>query len=130
MIAAALALVLGAAGQTLPLEFWTDAPGEVSISQGGVTARAATNHEMTLDLPQGLKRLTVKAGACSYSFTLSDPIEAFREEEFEGAPVRLYLSDAYVLYLVPPDLGMQSPPNYLEPKQLGGFPFYPEKAGC
>ena len=48
----------------------------------------------------------------------------------EGRRWAEWLHRALERYVVPPDLEMQSPINYLEPKQPIEFPLYPGKPVC
>jgi hypothetical protein len=125
------ALVLAAA-QAAPLDVyvWNDIPSDVVVSiPGGAPVNIPHNKERDFTAPRGGRLMTVSYRGCDYPFTLPDVLDAYQNEG-EGGPVRFYLWDGPVLYVVPTDLEMQSPINYLEPKQPIQFPLYPGNPVC
>lgn len=130
LMSLALAQTQAATPAPLEIDVWNDIPADVTFSvPGGAPAHIARNKEGDFNAPGGGKSLTVSYRGCDYPFTLPDSLESYREEE-QGGAARFYLWDGPVLYVVPPDLDLQSPINYLDPKQPIGFPLYPGKGAC
>jgi hypothetical protein len=131
LLAALMALML-APPTPAPLDIylWNDVPSDVVVAiPGAATVTVPRGKELDFTAPRGGKAMTVSYKGCDYPFTLPQALAAYQNEG-EGGPVRFYLWDGPVLYIVPPDLEMQSPINYLEPKQPIQFPLYPGKAAC
>ncbi len=131
LVATLMALTLAAAAAPpLDIYVWNDVPSEVVVSFPGAAAVTIPhNKELDFKAPRGGRLMTVSYKGCDYPFTLPEVIDVYQNEG-EGGPVRFYLWDGPILYVVPPDLEMQSPINYLEPKQPIQFPLYPGKAVC
>lgn len=133
MLAAVLALQIAKPTSPAPpldVYLWNDAPSEVVVTIPGAPAvHAPHNKETDFTASRGDRLMTVSYKGCDYPFTLPENLEAYQNDG-EGGPVRFYLWDGPILYVVPPDLEMQSPINYLEPKQPIQFPLYPGKAVC
>lgn len=127
---AALALLLAASPAPLDVYVWNDIPSDVTVAiPGAEVAHIPRGRESDFTAPRGGKLMTVSYKGCDYPFTLPSTLETYQNEG-EGGPVRFYLWDGPILYDVPPDLEMQSPINYLEPKQPIQFPLYPGKPAC
>jgi hypothetical protein len=131
LVATLMALTLAPVpAAPLDIYVWNDIPSEVVVTiPGAMPATVPHNKETDFTAPRGGKLMTVSYKGCDYPFTLPANLETYQNEG-EGGPVRFYLWDGPVLYIVPPDLEMQSPINYLEPKQPIQFPLYPGKAVC
>jgi hypothetical protein len=131
-LAATLMALTLAAVPAAPLDIyvWNDVPSDVVVSfPGAASVTIPKGKELDFTAPRGGRLMTVSYKGCDYPFTLPNALDAYQNEG-EGGPVRFYLWDGPVLYVVPPDLEMQSPINYLEPKQPIQFPLYPGKAVC
>jgi hypothetical protein len=119
-----------AAAAPIDVYVWNDIRSDVVVTiPGAAPVSAARNKEADFTAPGGGRQMTVSYKGCDYPFTLPDVLAAYQNEG-KGGPVRFYLWDGPVLYVVPPDLDMQSPINYLESKQPIQFPLYPGKAVC
>jgi hypothetical protein len=129
---ATLTALMLAAAPAAPLDVyvWNDIRSDVVVSlPGAAPVNIPRNKELDFTAPRGGRLMTVSYKGCDYPFTLPNVLDAYQNEG-EGGPVRFYLWDGPVLYVVPPDLDMQSPINYLEPKQPIQFPLYPGKPVC
>jgi hypothetical protein len=111
------------------VEFWNDMADDVTVSApGGAPATVTHYKDGGFTAPGDAKSLTVHVKGCDYVLTFPGALKDFLDPG-DGA-VRLYLSDATKLYIVPPDLILQTPPDFLDPRQPNQFPLDPAKQAC
>lgn len=127
MLAAALAMSL--AGAPVKVDLWNDLPADVTVSSpAGTPTVIPHGKDVTFTVAAGGKALTIAFMGCDYPFAWPAAMDGFVDEQ-TGA-VRLYLSNQVELYIVPTDLILQTPPDFLDPRQPNGFPIYPGPETC
>jgi hypothetical protein len=131
LLSAALFAIAMASAQPAPVtvDLWNDLAEEITVSApGGAPATIPHNKDASFTAPGTAKVLTVHFKGCDYALSFPGALNDFREGG--DGPVRLYLSDAIEAYIVPPDLILQTPPNFLDPRQPNQFPVYPGDKVC
>jgi hypothetical protein len=130
-ITAALLAVVAVSAQpaSVTVDLWNDLAEDITVSApSGPSAAIPHNKDASFAAPPAAKQLTVRFKGCDYALVFPGALSDFREGG--DGPVRVYLSDAIELYIVPPDLILQTPPNFLDPRQPNQFPVYPDKPVC
>ena len=108
---------------------WNDLADDITVTVTGRRRRPRSSPLQGRRLPPRLgdaRVLTVRFKGCDY--VLGFARDGWRISA-DGATDRsgFYLSDAVQLYIVPPDLILQTPPAFLDPRQPNQFPIDPKK---
>lgn len=130
IVVALMALATAVApADPVSIDLWNDLAEDVVVTVPGAAATTVPHtKDVTFTSPADVKTFTIRFKGCDYPFSLPGPLEDYRSDG--TGPVRLYLSDAVELYIVPPDLILQTPPGFLDPRQSDSFPLYPGKPVC
>lgn len=127
-----LLAVLAVLAQPVPVtvDLWNDMADDITVTAPGGATGAITHYkDASFTAPGDAKQLTIRVKGCDYAMVLPGALNDFKEEGGAGH-VRFYLSDAMQLYIVPPDVILQTPPAFLSPQQPVQFPVDPGKPVC
>jgi hypothetical protein len=128
MLAAPLFALALAAGP-VKVDLWNDLSEDVVVTTpGGVAAPIPKTKDASFAAPSGTKTMIITYKGCDYPIAWPDAVDAFVDQT--TGSVRLYLSDTIEIYVVPSDLILQTPPNFLDPRQPNQFPIYPGPQVC